>query len=72
MGDRTLCFLIRGNPPTEILLGFKKAGFGAGKYAGISGKVEPGETTAMAAARELSFFVSAPRHYWSGLYSGIM
>lgn len=53
MRDRTLCFLIRGNPPTDILLGFKKIGFGAGKYAGIGGKVEPGETIAMAAAREL-------------------
>lgn len=53
MQDRTLCFLMQGSPPTEILLGFKKAGFGARKYAGIGGKVEPGETVAMAAAREL-------------------
>jgi len=53
MRDRTLCFLIRGNPANEVLLGFKKIGFGAGKYAGFGGKVEAGETVAMAAAREL-------------------
>ena len=52
MGDRTLCFPIRGNP-VQVLLGFKKAGFGEGKYAGFGGKVEPGETVAAAAAREL-------------------
>ncbi len=53
MTDATLCFLLRGNPPDEILLGFKKAGFGAGKYGGLGGKVETGETIATAAAREL-------------------
>ncbi len=53
MRDGTLCFLTRGNPPTDILLGFKKAGFGAGKYAGIGGKVEPGETVTITAIREL-------------------
>jgi mutator protein MutT len=34
-------------------LGFKKSGFAAGKYNGIGGKVEPGETVAAAAVREL-------------------
>ena len=53
MKDRTLCFPIRGNPVREVLLGFKKAGFGAGKYAGFGGKVETGETVVAAAAREL-------------------
>jgi len=53
MRDRTLCFLLRGNPATEILLGLKKVRFGAGKYAGFGGRVEPGETTAAAAIREL-------------------
>jgi 8-oxo-dGTP pyrophosphatase MutT (NUDIX family) len=53
MQDRTLCFLIRGDPPIEVLLGLKKTGFGAGKYVGIGGKVEPGEMTAAAAIREL-------------------
>jgi 8-oxo-dGTP diphosphatase len=34
-------------------LGYKKCGFGAGKIAGIGGKVEPGETIGAAACREL-------------------
>ena len=49
----TLCYLIRGNPPREILLGFKKVGLGAGKYGGFGGKIEAGETITMAAVREL-------------------
>jgi 8-oxo-dGTP pyrophosphatase MutT (NUDIX family) len=49
----TLCYLIRGNPPREVLLGLKKVGFGEGKYGGIGGKIEAGETTARAAVREL-------------------
>ena len=53
MSNRTLCFLMRGNPPTEVLLGLKKTGFGAGKYAGFGGKVESGETIEAAAIREL-------------------
>jgi 8-oxo-dGTP diphosphatase len=53
MLDATLCFLIRGNPPDEILLGFKKTGLGAGKYGGFGGKVETGEKIITAAAREL-------------------
>jgi 8-oxo-dGTP diphosphatase len=53
MRDVTLCLLVRGDPPAEILLGFKKAGFGAGKYNGFGGKVEAGETIASAAIREV-------------------
>ena len=53
MRDVTLCFLVRGNPPHEILLGFKKVGFGVGKYNGFGGKVEPGETIEIAAIREV-------------------
>jgi 8-oxo-dGTP pyrophosphatase MutT (NUDIX family) len=53
MKDRTLCFPVRGNPIREVLLGFKKAGFGAGKHAGFGGKVKVGETVAAAAVREL-------------------
>lgn len=53
MIDVTLCLLVRGDPPTEILLGFKKAGFGAGKYNGFGGKVEVGETIESAAIREV-------------------
>jgi 8-oxo-dGTP pyrophosphatase MutT (NUDIX family) len=51
--DATLVMLVRGDPPQELLLGMKKARFGAGKYNGFGGKVEPGETIAEAAAREL-------------------
>jgi 8-oxo-dGTP diphosphatase len=52
---KTLCFLWRGEPPTEMLLGFKKTGLGAGKYLGFGGGVEPerGETILEAAVREL-------------------
>jgi 8-oxo-dGTP pyrophosphatase MutT (NUDIX family) len=53
MLDVTLCLLMRGDPPNEILMGFKKAGFGAGKYNGFGGKVEPGETIESAAIREV-------------------
>jgi len=53
MRNATLCFLVRENPTNEILLGFKKVGFGAGKYNGFGGKVEPGETVIHAAIREV-------------------
>jgi 8-oxo-dGTP pyrophosphatase MutT (NUDIX family) len=53
MRHATLCFLIKEDPPQEILLGFKKVGFGAGKYNGFGGKVQADETIAMAAVREL-------------------
>lgn len=53
MRQATLCLPVRGDPPTEVLLGFKKAGFGVGKYTGFGGKVETGETVAQAAVREM-------------------
>lgn len=37
----------------KILLGLKKRGFGAGRWNGFGGKVEPGETIEESAAREL-------------------
>ena len=46
----TICFLVRGN---EVLLGLKKTGLGKGKWNGIGGKNEPGETPAQAIAREV-------------------
>jgi 8-oxo-dGTP diphosphatase len=49
----TLCLVVRGDPPTEVLLGLKKAGFGAGKYNGFGGKVKAGETIETAAIREV-------------------
>lgn len=54
MLEATLCFLVNGRPPREVLLGLKKRGFGAGKYAGFGGRVEPGETITEAAIRELA------------------
>ncbi len=37
----------------RVLLGLKKRGFGAGKWNGFGGKVEPGETLLEAAVREM-------------------
>lgn len=45
----TLVFLRQEN---EILLAMKKRRFGAGKWNGAGGKVEPGETYEQAAVRE--------------------
>jgi 8-oxo-dGTP diphosphatase len=53
MKEMTVCFMVKDTSVREVLLGFKKAGFGAGKYAGIGGRQEPGETIAMAAIREV-------------------
>ncbi|WP_026554151.1 8-oxo-dGTP diphosphatase [Arthrobacter sp. 35W] len=51
----TLCFLLRANGSgQEVLLGLKKTGFGSGKIVGVGGHVEPGETTAEAACREVA------------------
>ncbi|NKB69668.1 MAG: NUDIX domain-containing protein [Candidatus Latescibacteria bacterium] len=46
---RTLCLLQQGN---QVLLGRRKGAFGKGKYSGIGGKVEAGETVPQAAVRE--------------------
>jgi len=54
MQDATLVFLLKGEPVSEVLLGYKKVGFGQGKYAGYGGKVERGEGVAEAALRELT------------------
>lgn len=40
LSPRTITFLIKNN---NVLLGFKKKGFGKGNWLGIGGKVEPGE-----------------------------
>jgi 8-oxo-dGTP diphosphatase len=52
---RTCLCLIRQNAASgpQILLGLKKAGFGAGKWVGLGGHVEPGEKPAAAAVREV-------------------
>jgi 8-oxo-dGTP diphosphatase len=51
--EATLCFLVREGALRQVLLGLKKVGFGQGKYGGVGGKVELGETPIHAAAREL-------------------
>ena len=38
----------------ELLLGYKKAGFGAGRWVGLGGHVEDGEEPADAAVREVA------------------
>ena len=53
MRDATLCLLVQKGAPAKILLGYKKAGFGRGKYTGFGGKVEPGEDIKAAALREM-------------------
>lgn len=52
---RTCLCLIRrtGADGPQILLGLKKAGFGAGKWVGLGGHIEPGEKPAAAAVREV-------------------
>lgn len=47
---QTLCIPIKNG---KVLLGMKKRGFGAGRWNGFGGKVEPGETIEQAALREL-------------------
>lgn len=50
MKKATLCLLLKNG---EILLAMKKRGFGVGKWNGVGGKVEEGESIKSAAAREL-------------------
>lgn len=47
---RTLAFLVQKD---QVLLGYKKRGFGKGKYVGIGGKLNPGELVDDAMAREV-------------------
>ncbi|MHA7156020.1 8-oxo-dGTP diphosphatase [Arthrobacter sp. TMN-50] len=50
-----LCFLFRETAAgSEVLLGLKKTGFGAGRIVTLGGGVEPGETEAEAAVREVA------------------
>lgn len=54
MRDTTLLFLIKkdGDTITNICLAMKKRGFGMGRYNGVGGKVETGETIEQAVKRE--------------------
>lgn len=51
-----LCFLTRvtASGETQVLLGRKKTGLGAGKVVSLGGHVEPGESAAQAAIREVA------------------
>lgn len=55
LSQRTVVFLIRND---QVLLGYKKTGFGQGNYVGIGGKIEAGETAVAAAIRELKEEIS--------------
>jgi 8-oxo-dGTP diphosphatase len=50
-----LCLLTSdsGERGREVLLGYKKTGLGLGKIVGLGGHVEPGESPAEAAVREV-------------------
>ena len=52
--NATLIFLVKrtGGEITEICLAMKKRGFGKGRWNGVGGKVEAGETIEAAAMRE--------------------
>jgi 8-oxo-dGTP pyrophosphatase MutT (NUDIX family) len=49
MNETTLLFLVRD---TQVLLGMKKRAFGNGKWNGIGGKLEAGETIKESITRE--------------------
>ncbi|XP_062846461.1 oxidized purine nucleoside triphosphate hydrolase [Trichomycterus rosablanca] len=53
MFTRKLLTLVLVVQPKRVLLGMKKRGFGAGKWNGFGGKVQPGESIEQAARREL-------------------
>ena len=50
MRDSTLLFLVKkeGDKISNICLPMKKRGFGAGRYNGVGGKVEAGESRLIA------------------------
>lgn len=54
MKNTTLLFLVKkeGEVVTDICLAMKKRGFGAGRYNGVGGKVESGESIEEAVKRE--------------------
>lgn len=59
---RTLLFLRRDN---EILLAMKKRGFGAGRWNGVGGKLEKGESVEQALVRECQEEIAVtPTKFW--------
>ena len=58
----TLLFLRKGD---QVLLAMKKRGFGAGRFNGVGGKIDPGETVEQALVRECQEEIGVtPTHYW--------
>lgn len=58
----TLVFLVKDG---QILLAMKKRGFGANRYNGVGGKLEPNESMEAALVREAQEEIGAtPTHYW--------
>jgi 8-oxo-dGTP diphosphatase len=50
-----LCLITRlAGPDRQVLLGFKKTGFGAGRWVGLGGHIEDGEEAVDAAVREVA------------------
>jgi mutator protein MutT len=62
--NTTLVFLIKkpAGVITEVCLGLKKQGLGIGRWNGIGGKVEPGETIEVAAKREVQEEINVQIH----------
>lgn len=58
---RTLLFLIKDD---RILLALKKRGFGEGKWNGVGGKIEAGESVEEALVRECQEEVGVTPHTW--------
>ena len=59
---RTLLFLRKDE---KILLAMKKRGFGEGRWNGVGGKLEAGETIEQALVRECQEEIGVtPTHYW--------
>ncbi len=51
MLNNNLCYIV--NSKAEVLLQYKRRGFGEGKWNGPGGKTEPGETIEQAVVREV-------------------
>lgn len=59
---RVLLFLVRDG---QILLAMKKRGFGEGKWNGVGGKIEAGESLEQALVRETQEEIGVtPTNYW--------
>lgn len=58
---RTLLFLVKDG---RILLAMKKRGFGAGKWNGVGGKIEAGETIEQALVRECQEEIGVTPRNW--------